>query len=160
MMEDPVDISQRVDRLVKRVQRRDDYGRLLARGEVFMRAERVDDPEAWRAEIKRQARADRIKVRTGKTGSKVWAVLQGPVPETQVAEAERFFHLWEELKLRAARRGHSPKVKLSDGGEALFGCEQCDAEGYAHAASEPLVGGTLFEKDCPNGKPSGAPNAT
>jgi hypothetical protein len=155
-MEDPVDISQRIDRLVKRVERRDDYGTLLARGEVIKHAERVEDPEAWRADIKRQARADRIKVRTGKTGSRVWAALQGPVPQPQMAEAERLFHLGEELKLRAEHLGHSPKVKLSDGEEALFGCEQCDAEGYAHADSEPLVGGTLFEDDCPNGELSSA----
>jgi hypothetical protein len=157
-MEDPVDISRRVDRLIERVQRRDDYGKLLARGDVGHRVDRIEDPEAWRAEIKRQARADRIKVRTGKTGNKVWAVLHGRVPEVQVAEAERWFHLWEELKLRAERLGHSPKVKLSDVEEALVGCEQCDAQGYAHAASEPLVGGALFEEDCPNGEPSGAPN--
>lgn len=110
-MEDPVDISRRIDRLVKRVQRRDDYGRMLASGEVIKRADRIDDPETWRAEIKRQARADRIKGRTGKTGSKVWAVLQGPVPELEMAEGEHFFHVREELELRAERLGHSPKVQ-------------------------------------------------
>jgi len=32
---------------------------------VVYAVEEVDDVEAWRAEIRRQARADRIKVRTG-----------------------------------------------------------------------------------------------
>ena len=50
-MEDPVDISRRIERLVKRVQRRDDYGRLLATGQVIHLAEQIDDPEAWRADI-------------------------------------------------------------------------------------------------------------
>jgi hypothetical protein len=157
-MEDPVEISRRVDRLMKRVQRRDDYGRLLAKGEVIKPDERVDDSGAWRAEIRRQARADRIKVRTGKTGNLVWAILQGPVPRPQMEEAERFLHLWEELNLRAERLGHSPKVKLTDEGEALFGCELCDVEGYANAVSEPFFGGALFEEDCPKGEPSGASN--
>jgi len=32
---------------------------------VVYAVDEVDDVEAWRAEIRRQARADRIKVRTG-----------------------------------------------------------------------------------------------
>jgi len=151
-VEDPVDISRRIERLVKRVQRRDDYGRLLATGQVIHLVEQVDDPEAWRADIKRQARADRIKVRTGQTGDKLWAFLHGPVPEVQMAEEERYFHLLDVLKSRAKLRGHSLKVTLRDGEEALLGCEQCDAVGYADAASGPLVGGALFEEDCSPGK--------
>ena len=38
---------------------------VLASGAVVYAVEEVDDVEAWRAEIRRQARADRIKVRTG-----------------------------------------------------------------------------------------------
>ena len=64
-MHDPVDIRRRIDRLVARVDRRDDYGQLLASGQVIQRFEDVEDVEAWRAEIRRQARADKIKVRTG-----------------------------------------------------------------------------------------------
>ena len=64
-MHDPVDIRRRIDRLLARVDRRDDYGQLLASGQVIHEVEDVDDIEAWRAEIRRQARADEIKVRTG-----------------------------------------------------------------------------------------------
>ena len=64
-MHDSVDIRRRIDRLVARVDRRDDYGQLLACGHVVLRLEDVEDIEAWRAEIRRNARADKIKVRTG-----------------------------------------------------------------------------------------------
>jgi len=64
-MHDPVGIRRRIDRVVARVDHRDGYGQLLASGAVVYAIEEVDDVEAWRAEISRQARADRIKVRTG-----------------------------------------------------------------------------------------------
>jgi hypothetical protein len=62
-MHDPVDIRRRIDRLVARIDRRDDYDSCWH--PVRYEVEDVDDVEAWRAEIRRQARADKIKVRTG-----------------------------------------------------------------------------------------------
>jgi hypothetical protein len=149
-VEDPVEINRRIERLVKRVRRRDDYGRLLAAGEVMQPVERIDDADAWRAAIKRQARADRIKVRTGRTGDKLWAFLEGPATEAQLEEEERYFRLLDDLKSRAGLHGHALKVALRDGEEALFRCERCDGVGYADAASGPLIGGVLFEEDCPD----------
>jgi hypothetical protein len=54
-VKDPVEIQRRIERLVKRVRRRDDDGKLLARGDVVRSVDDIDDPETWRAEIKRQA---------------------------------------------------------------------------------------------------------
>jgi hypothetical protein len=54
---DPVDIRRRIDRLVARVDRRDDYGQVLACGQVIHRAEDLVDVGAWRAEIRRRRRA-------------------------------------------------------------------------------------------------------
>ena len=71
-MHDPVDIRRRIDRLVARVDRRDDYGQLLACGQVIHRAEDLVDVGAWRAEIGRQARADKMTVRTGVDNGLVW----------------------------------------------------------------------------------------
>ena len=51
-MHDPVGIRRRIDRVVARVDRRDDYGQLLASGAVVYAVEEVDDVEAWRAEIR------------------------------------------------------------------------------------------------------------
>jgi hypothetical protein len=73
-MHDPVDIRRRIDRLVARVDRCDDYGQLLASDEVVDRLEDVEDIEAWRAEIRRNSRADKIKVRTGINNGIVWAL--------------------------------------------------------------------------------------
>ena len=43
---DPVDIRRRIDRLVARVDRRDDYGQLLTHGQAIHRLEDVGDIEA------------------------------------------------------------------------------------------------------------------
>jgi hypothetical protein len=52
---DPVDIRRRIDRVFARVDPRDDYGHLLAPGAVVHALDEVDDIEAWRATIRRQA---------------------------------------------------------------------------------------------------------
>jgi hypothetical protein len=66
VMHDPVDIRRRIDRLVARVDRRDDHGHLLADGQVIHEVEDVDDVEAWRAEIRCQARVlQELRRRTG-----------------------------------------------------------------------------------------------
>lgn len=56
-MHDPVEIRCRIERLMARLSRRDDYGELLANGHVVRQ---VEDAAAWRAAIRAQARADRI----------------------------------------------------------------------------------------------------
>lgn len=117
-MEDPVEINRRIERLVARVRRRDDYGRLLAAGEVILPLEQVDDPEAWRAEIKREARSDRIRVRTGVAGGKVWALLAGDIPEAQQDENLRYFYLFHsDLEPKAEALGHRLRVVIRDGEE-------------------------------------------
>lgn len=150
-MADPVEINRRIKRLVTRVRRRDDYGTLLATGQVLLPLEDVEDPDAWRVEIKQQARSDRIKVRTGVTGGKVWALLAGDLPEAQREEGWRQFRLFHELEPRAEAHGHLVRVVISDGDEVLMLCRRCGARGYADAAAGPLIGGPLFEDECPEG---------
>ena len=74
-MEDPVEVRLRIDRVLKRVERRDDYGTLLARGDVVRGLQDVGDPDAWRAGLRRRARADRLRIRSGTGRSAVWALL-------------------------------------------------------------------------------------
>lgn len=151
-MADPVEINRRIKRLVTRVRRRGDYGTLLATGQVLLPLEQVEDPDTWRAEIKRQARSDRIKVRTGVVGGKVWALLADPIPEVQQDENLRYFHLLHShLKPQAEAFGHDVRVVLRDGEEALLICQRCGARGYADATAGPLIGGPLFEDECPEG---------
>jgi hypothetical protein len=159
IVEDPVEINRRIERLVKRVRRRDDYGKLLARGDVVRSIADVDDPDEWRTEIKRQARSDRIKVRTGQTGGRLWAFLHGPIPAVQHAENDRYFRLLDEIKTRANRHGHSLKVVLHDGEEVVVKCESCGAFGYGDAAAGPLIGGAAIEEDCLHPAPPDATGA-
>jgi hypothetical protein len=99
-----------------------------------------------------QARSDRIKVRTGVTGGKVWALLADPIPEVQRDEDLRHFRLYHShLEPQAKALGHDMRVVLRDGEEALLICQRCGARGYADATADPLIGGPLFEDDCPEG---------
>lgn len=152
-MEDPVEISRRIERLVKRVARRDDYGQLLTSGQAIRRVENVDDPDAWRAAIRRQARADRIKVRTGVNEHIVWALLSEGSTAAREEEGERYGEVLALAVPRAIECRHEPVFGLRDGDEALLRCDRCDALGYADAASGPLIGGALFEDACPHDEP-------
>jgi hypothetical protein len=52
------------------------------------------------------------------------------------------------------KRQHAPNVVLRNGDEALFQCEQCDVFGYLDSSQEqPIIGGELFEADCPHDGP-------
>jgi hypothetical protein len=151
-VEDPVEIRRRIEALVTRVARRDDYGQLLARGDVVRRLEDVSDPEAWRAEIKRQARADRIKVRTGKTERVVYALLPEAWTPTREAESDRYLEIMSATIPRAVGHRHEPAFVLRDADEVVCKCERCPALGFADAATG-LIGGELFEDDCPHDSP-------
>lgn len=153
-MQEP-DIAQRIEALVARMRRRDDYGMLLSTGQVIRRLEEVDDPDVWRAEIRRSARSDRIKIRTGTRGGVVWALLS----EDNPARTEEFERLRRTLRVavpRAAGHRHEPVWGLRDGEEGILRCERCDAIGYVDGRDGPdrlLLGGRLFEEDCPDPAP-------
>jgi len=148
-VEDPVEIRRRIEVLVSRVARRDDYGQLLARGDVVRRLADVRDPDAWRTEIKRQARADRIKVRTGRTERVVYAVLLEAGTPAREAESDRYDEIMSAAIPRAVAHRHEPAFVIRDGDEVVCKCQRCPAIGFADAANG-LVGGDLFEDDCPH----------
>jgi len=152
IVHDPVDIRRRIDRLVARVNRRDDYGQLLARGQVAHLVEDVDDVEAWRAEIKRKARADRIKVRTGVEDGLVWALRMRVGNVELLKAAARYSDLLSRAAPLAVELWHEPHVAVRDGDEVVCACGRCSALGYADA-EEGVIGGALFEDECPNGEP-------
>jgi hypothetical protein len=156
-MKDPVEIRRRMQRLIERVERRGDYGRLLADGHVMVHEEDVEDLEAWRAEIRRQARADRIGVRTVREDGVVWAVLKDLSSPARMAEASRYNQALRILVPQAVAHRHEPVVVLRDGDEGMFGCNRCDAYGYARTTEDLVFGGELFERDCPHDSP---PRAT
>jgi hypothetical protein len=149
---DPVDIRRRIDRLVARVHRRDDYGQLLARGQVTHLIEDVEDVDAWRTDIRRQARSDRISVRTGVEDGMVWALRLRAGNAELLAAATRYHELLSRLAPVAVELWHEPCVALRDGEEVLCSCGRCGAFGYADARNG-VVGGALFEDECPNDEP-------
>src|SRR3954449_7575016 len=118
-MHDPVDIRRRIDRLVAGVDRRDDYRQLLARGQVIHDVEDVRDVEAWRAEIRRQARADKINVRTGSNEAIVWALLvRASGPDALVGARRSRDLLAGAVPLAVALR-HEPILAVRDGDEVV-----------------------------------------
>jgi len=151
VVEDPVEINRRIERLVKRVRRRDDYGEMLFSGQVVRSEGDIEDFDEWRAGLRKKARADRIKLRTGKTGGKVWAVVHGPLSSAQLSEGERFFLLADRALGEARSRGHEARVVLRDGEEAVVRCDNCGAFGYLEAA-ESIIGGAVFDEDCREGE--------
>ncbi len=152
-MHDPVDIRRRIERLVARVDRRDDYGQLLARGEVIHRVEDVAHIEAWRADMKRHARADKIKLRTGANDRIVWAALVRAPRAEWKDEVSEYSNLLSGAVPLAVERRHEPSVALRDGDEVICACDRCDALGYA-AVADNVIGGALFEDECPREEPA------
>ena len=151
-MHDPVDIRRRIERLIERVNRRDDYGQLLASGQVVHSPDEVMDIDAWRTEIRRQARADKIKVRTGVNDGLVWALRLRPDPSTSVRDIQRYRDLLAHTVPVAVDLGHEPTLTLWDGEEVLCACDRCSARGYGDVVDD-VMGGALFEDECPNEAP-------
>lgn len=148
-MHDPVDIRRRIDRVFARVDRRDDYGELLARGAVVHAVDEVDDVEAWRSAIRRRARGDRIKLRTGRNAGLVWAMLACMPRVDELASARRYRDLLAQAVPLAVDLWHEPFLAIGDGDEMVCGCGRCSALGYGSAVDD-VVGGALFEDECPN----------
>jgi hypothetical protein len=137
---------ERAVALLARKQRRDDYGTLLLERSVHRSLDGIEDPEAWRAEIRRQARADKIRVQTGISRWNVWAALRREPTEAEI-------DAWRPW-LRLASGAHATTVKLGhewilcrDRNEGAVACERCGAVGYLNA-DEDLVDGDIFEAAC------------
>jgi hypothetical protein len=145
-------IDRRIARLLARVERRDDYGTLLAEGFVVPPEEDVGDPEQWRAEIERQARDDGIEVRTGEAGGVAWAMQQSisvSRARLRLEETKHLSTLFDLVVPQMVANRHEPYVEAQDREETLFACTRCVARGYADTG-EQLVEGALFEGECPN----------
>jgi hypothetical protein len=152
-LQDPVEILRRIEQLVERVKRRDSYGELLARGSVVVALSDIQDPDKWRADLRRQARADRIKIRTGVNEGLAYALLAGGETSARRQESNRYMAAMREAIPRAAALRHQPAVLLRDGDEIVCGCERCSAVGLVDAGTDRLIGGGLFEEDCPHEDP-------
>ena len=104
------------------------------------------------AEIRRQARADKITVRTAVDSGLVWALRMRREQPVQRAEMRRYQRLLSRVAPLAVELRHEPSVMLRDGDEVICGCDRCSALGYGDTTGD-IVGGALFEDECPNEEP-------
>jgi hypothetical protein len=138
----------------KLVARHSDYDELLRMGHVVVR---VGDAQEWRRSLKAQARADKIRVRTGTAIADehvAWAYLKhldGRRPAYDETDARsRHGDVVREAMGRASLRGHVVRsVIRSEGTKAAGACACCGARLYVDSASNPpLWEGEVFDVDC------------
>jgi hypothetical protein len=161
-MHDPVAIRRRIEAIVRRVSRRDHYGQPLVAGSVVEELSRIEDPKAWRAELRRRARGDKIRIRTGITnsGTHAYAVLVQGWTGAREEESERYMTSMREAIPRASALGHEPGLVIRDVDETICRCERCPALGLVDTGTDSLIGGPLFEDECPHGEPPATTSMT
>jgi phage FluMu gp28-like protein len=118
-----------------------DYAELLQRGEVSS-PEDVD-PEAWRAEIRAKARADKIRVMTFRAGDRAIAARRMSIPKDQelallTAALERSEVLRGAAE-PARRLGHEIVRWVAHDQESIAMCPRCHARIYARLDIDPPV---------------------
>lgn len=122
-----------------------DYQTLLGYGRVTL--EPVADPERWRRGIRRQARHDRIRVRTwcdehGAVGAQISPEMSDPA--IYRAEVERFY-LIQQIVMDLVRDGHTLAASLRRGDESITFCTRCNAREH-HVASPRTVSSTSMSR--------------
>ncbi|MGH2844117.1 MAG: hypothetical protein ACRDKL_11125 [Solirubrobacteraceae bacterium] len=131
-----------------------DYAELLRRGRVSS-PEGVD-PEAWRAEIRAKARADKIRVVTIRSGDRAIAARDRRTPKDQEDEELRVAleqaGALRGLAGRADRLGHQVNGWLRHDDEAIAVCTQCQARLYVRFDdATPAVDGEALDDPCSPG---------
>lgn len=82
----------------------------------------------------------------------VWALRVRHDESEWQAEVRRYRDLLARTVPLAVELRHEPALALRDGDELVCMCGRCSALGYGDAA-EDVVGGALFEDECPNEEP-------
>jgi hypothetical protein len=137
---------ERAHALLQRKRRRDDYGELLLDGQVIRSLRNVEDPESWRSNIRRQARADKIRIQTGVTKEIVYAIARRDTERGWSDDEARWFHLSSQAHETAIGLGHD-WLLARDGSEGATACSKCRAVGYLNA-DERIIDGDHFEARC------------
>jgi hypothetical protein len=132
-----------------------DYAELLRRGAVS--SPEGSDPEAWRAEIRRKARQDKISVSTSRDGDRAFAIVNRTIPREQEQDAtarelERYVAL-RELRNRTSLLGHELIGWVRHDVESISICSHCGARLYARTDSEQIEDGEALTQRCPGRPP-------
>jgi hypothetical protein len=88
---------------------------------VIHELEEVDDVEVWRAEIRGQARADKLKVRTGVNDRTRPYIARPDRPEWH-AEVGRYRDLLSRTVPPAGRTAYEPSRALRNADEMIWTC--------------------------------------
>lgn len=129
-----------------------DYAELLHRGRVTS-GDGVD-PEAWRQEIRRQARQDRIHVITRRAGPRAFAMLNPKLPDELALElmqdALARGLVLQELAKTARQLGHEPTGWVGSDDEYVSTCSRCAARIYARLGAQTVRDGEALTVPCPD----------
>jgi hypothetical protein len=127
-----------------------DYAELLHRGQV--RSPAGVDPEQWRAEIRAQARKDKIRVTTARDGDRAIAVRRRVLSAELEHEESRYefdrYELMRSLRRRAEALGHEIRAWLRDDAESMASCMRCGARIYARVDNPPVTDGEALSEPC------------
>ncbi len=127
-----------------------DYGELLQRG--FVSSPEGVDPEAWRDQIRRQARQDKVRVSTSRQGDRAFAARERTVPADEAAKELRYefdrSQVLQKLARAARELGHDPTAWLRSDEEHATLCTRCGARIYARAGGETVVDGEMLTEPC------------
>ena len=132
-----------------------DYGELLHRGHVS--SPDGVEPEAWRAEIRAQARRDKIRVITTRDGEGAIAALNRSVDDREIRDGLERAQVLRQLAAAARALGHQPGHWLRSDQESVCFCQRCDARLYVRTGKRPVSDGEALSERCP--APSCAPPA-
>jgi hypothetical protein len=114
-----------------------DYAELLRRGQVV--SPPGVDIEAWRAEIRAKARADKIRVATIRDGEVAIAIRQREYSDAEVrAELERG-ECMRGLGAQARELGHELSPWLRQDDESIAFCTRCTTHVYVRTSGDWVV---------------------
>jgi len=123
-----------------------DYVELLCRGHVSSPA--GVDPEQWRAEIRAQARKDKIRVTTTRHGNGAFAVRQRSVSDDELRSELMRVEPLRKPAATARELGHDPGSWLRSGDDSIAVCARCNARIYVCTTTPPVTDGEALSRTC------------
>ena len=127
-----------------------DYAELLHRG--YVTSPPGVDPEEWRAEIRAQARKDKIRVMTIRDGERAIAARRRVLSAEQEQEELRCelerHELLRSLKHAAEELGHEISAWVRNDQESITSCSRCGARIYVRLESPPVSDGEAISEPC------------
>jgi hypothetical protein len=130
----------------------DPYEAMLRFGNVIRD---VENPDDWRREIRRQARADKRRIRTFIVGTHgditcVWAGFVREVSDEQLASSFTLMDLQQEARDRSSLFGHDVGWLRAHRRRAAGRCKRCGGRLYVEIVDGArLMEGDVFEHTCP-----------